>query len=113
VVALVALAAVGFAFATDSASFDGARWRAADAAVAQGWPASRVNGGFEWRNYHRGDKRAVRRGAAERICVTVHVDPRVDRGRIVAVVRSTAPTRGATRLVADRVRAACATPAAP
>ena len=34
VVALVALTLLGLAFAADSASFDGARWRAAEAAVA-------------------------------------------------------------------------------
>ena len=110
-VALSGLVALGLAFTTDSASFDGARWRAAEAAVARGWPAREVNGGFEWRNYHRGDKLPVRRqGGRERICVTVHVDPHVARDRIVAVVESRAPMRGAARLVAYRTRTSCPEP---
>jgi hypothetical protein len=113
-VALAAVLLLGLAFATDSASFDGARWRAAQRAVAHGFRPREVNGGFEWRNYHRGRKLPEgRRGAGERICVTVHVDPHVAARRIVAVARSEAPTRRTMRLVAYRTRAACPTPVRP
>jgi hypothetical protein len=55
VAVLGAVTLLGLAFTADSASFDGARWRVASAAVRAGWPARTVNGGFEWRNFHRGD----------------------------------------------------------
>jgi hypothetical protein len=110
VIALAALAAVGFAFATDSASFDGARWHVAQAAVAKGWPVRRVAGGFEWRAYRRGD-RYEPPGPRPPLCVVVRIDPRVPRDRIVAVVASTAPTRRTMHLVAYRTGADCPVPA--
>src|SRR5689334_813397 len=110
VVALVLLAAVGLAFAADSASFDGARWRVAQEAVARGWPVGRVAGGFEWRAYRRGDRYGPRRRPPD--CVAVRIDPRVPPERIVAVVRSSAPTRRTMRLVAFRTRAVCPAPVA-
>ena len=112
VAALLALAVVGFAFATDSASFDGARWRTAQAAVARGWPVRRVAGGFEWSAYRRGDRyppRGRRRGP----CVAVKIEPRVAPDRIVAVFRSSAPTRRTTRFVAYRTGANCPLPTRP
>jgi hypothetical protein len=108
-VALVALAVLGFAFATDSASFDGARWRAAEAAVDRGWAVDRIAGGFEWRAYRRGDRYPAP-GALPSACVVVRIDPRVATRRIVAVVQSTAPTRRTARIVAYRTGAACPTP---
>ncbi len=103
--AFLGLAAVGLAFTIDSASFDGARWRAANAAVARGWAPRQVNGGFEWLNYHRGDK--ILRGQGEQVCVTVHVNPPRRPAEVIVVVRSTAPTRPDARLVAFRTRAPC------
>lgn len=44
---------VGVGFATDSARFDAARWDAGERAVELGYPADRVDAGFEWRNVHR------------------------------------------------------------
>jgi hypothetical protein len=111
-IALAALAALGFAFATDSASFDGARWRVAEAAVAKGWPVRRVTGGFEWRAYRRGDRYEAP-GPRRRPCVAVKIEPPVGSDRIVAVVRSTAPTRRTTRFVAYRTHANCPIPARP
>ncbi len=76
--ALIAVAAIGTAYTADSASFDGARWQVAEAAVRAGWPARTVNGGFEWRNYHRGDKLPVRQPGdptRDRVCVTVRINP--------------------------------------
>jgi hypothetical protein len=111
-VALLALGAVGFAFAADSASFDGARWRVAQAAVARGWPVARVAGGFEWRAYRRGDRYPTP-GPKPPPCVAVKIDPHVRADRIVAIVRSTAPTRRTARLVAFRTRANCPIPVVP
>ena len=112
--ALAALAGLGVAYTADSASFDGARWRAAEAAVRAGWPARSVNGGFEWSNYHRGDKLAPRGTAhghpRELICVTVHVEPHPHGRHVIAVVDSSAPTRPTTHLVALRTAATCPAP---
>jgi hypothetical protein len=115
--AFVAVALVGFAFTTESASFDGARWRVATAATRRGWPAQQVNGGFEWLNYHRQDKldpARSRRSAPssdfagiQTICVTVHINPTHVAGRVVAVTTSDAPTRATARLVAFRTRVSC------
>lgn len=52
-VGVAAFLAVGLVFATDSARFDATRWRAGERAVALGYPADRVDAGFEWRNVHR------------------------------------------------------------
>ncbi len=54
---LIALLALGTSFAIDSASFDGGRWRLADQiAHENGWKPIKVNGGFEWVNFHRGKR---------------------------------------------------------
>ncbi len=109
IAALSALTVLGLAFATDSASFDGARWRAAEAAVERGWAVQRIAGGFEWRAYQRGD-RYPKTGQRPRDCVVVRIDPHVARSRVVAVVRSGAPTRRTARFVAFRTRADCPIP---
>ncbi len=49
--ATAGLAAVGLVFACNSASFDGARWRAAERAAEIIGDPHKVNGGFEWTNY--------------------------------------------------------------
>ncbi|MGZ4694232.1 MAG: hypothetical protein ACXWA3_11460 [Acidimicrobiales bacterium] len=51
-------AVIGFAFmglwwSGDSAAFDAGRWEAAERAVALGYPADRIDAGFEWNNVHR------------------------------------------------------------
>ncbi|HZR14267.1 MAG TPA: hypothetical protein VFC33_13585 [Acidimicrobiia bacterium] len=53
-VALVALLVVGLAYTADSASFDGARWRAATALTHRGYTPLQIDGGFEWNSYHFG-----------------------------------------------------------
>lgn len=111
---LVLVGAVGLAFTVDSASFDGARWRAAERATRAGWRPTQVGGSFEWVDYHArtkvglGDRRGHRRA-----CVTVHIDPPVARGRVVAVATSSAPTRRTMRMVAYRTDAPCPTPTRP
>jgi hypothetical protein len=107
-VAASVLVLVGLTFTADSASYDGARWALATRVTHQGWPARTVNGGFEWRNYHRGDKLpAGTRGRGELICVTIHSDPAHRPARIVAVRRSSAPTRPDLVLVAFRTDRDC------
>jgi hypothetical protein len=51
--AVVLFALLGLWWGGNSATFDGARWRAGERAVALGYPADRVDAGFEWRNVHR------------------------------------------------------------
>jgi hypothetical protein len=53
-VTLVGLAMFGFVYAANSASFDGAKWRVATQAAKTAGGANRVEGGFEWTNYHAG-----------------------------------------------------------
>ncbi len=53
--AVVAFALIGLWWGGSSATFDAARWRAGERAVALGYPADRVDAGFEWRNVHRPD----------------------------------------------------------
>lgn len=53
VAGVVAFALMGLWWGGDSAAFDAARWRAGEQAVALGYPADRVDAGFEWRNVHR------------------------------------------------------------
>lgn len=67
---LALILAVGIVFSVDSASFDGTRWKVAEAATRFGYGPNQVRGGFEWTNFHeRGDKSRVP------VCVTVIVDP--------------------------------------
>lgn len=101
------LVMVAIAFTADSASYDGARWRLATAVTRLGWPARTVNGGFEWRNFHRGDKLPAHHRTGELICVTVHSDPVRRPAVVVATRRSSAPTRGDLELVAFRTDRAC------
>lgn len=111
---LVLVGAVGLAFTIDSASFDGARWRAAERATRAGWRPNQIAGGFEWVDYHARTKvgRGTRTGD-RRACVTVHVNPRVGRDRVVAVATSSAPTRRSMRIVAYRTGVPCPAPAKP
>jgi len=96
-VALAGCAIVGLAFGTDSASFDGARWKIDQELVARGWPATRISGGFEWISWHarkgppRGGNAAQRRKARAAyhrpFCLDVFVNPgpAVARRAIVSV----------------------------
>jgi hypothetical protein len=51
--AVAAFAVLGLWWTGDSAAFDAARWQAGQRAVALGYPADRIDAGFEWRNAHR------------------------------------------------------------
>jgi hypothetical protein len=52
-VGLVVLATLGTAFVAGSASFDGAKWRLGERAVAAGYAAETVDGGLEWFGLHQ------------------------------------------------------------
>jgi hypothetical protein len=52
-VGFVALALGALMLATDSASYDAARWHIDQAVVRQGWSPTRIYGGFEWIAWHR------------------------------------------------------------
>lgn len=54
--ALGVTAMVGTLFVTNSAAFDGARWRLAERVEARGYAASTIDGGFEWFSHHQTDK---------------------------------------------------------
>jgi hypothetical protein len=85
VVALVLLGGVGLAYGTDSASFDGTRWRLDRAVAAQGWKPGRIYGGFEWISWHQkvgppqGDTSAERIKLRARylapFCIDVIINP--------------------------------------
>lgn len=83
--ALVVLGVVGLAYATDSASFDGTRWRIDQAVERQGWAPGRIYGGFEWISWHQkvgppqGDTSAERIRLRARylapFCIDVIINP--------------------------------------
>ncbi len=116
-VALVVLATVGIAFAADSAEFDGTRWHVAQLAVDAGYPARKINGGFEWVNYHRGAWKqrstsgelvAARRQGQAQYCVVVVVNPpSVPPGREIAREVSELPSRKRAEFVAIRTKRSC------
>jgi len=91
VVALVVLGGVGLAYATDSASFDGTRWRVDEAVARQGWKPTRIYGGFEWISWHQrvgppqGDTQAERIRLRARylapFCIDVVINPGAARRR--------------------------------
>ncbi|MEP6623257.1 MAG: hypothetical protein ABJC79_02360 [Acidimicrobiia bacterium] len=114
IAAVALLALVGFAFMVDSASFDGTRWKVADTARQAGFASRRINGGFEWVNFYRGDHvprivvgdkdrpREAPKTRPSEFCVSVVVDPPKDGRPVVAVRKYEALTRPAARIVALR-----------
>ncbi len=122
VVAMLVLGGLGIAFAQESASFDAARWKAAELAVDAGFATQDVYAGYEWRGAQTGKSPGFHTSVAERqrhrelyfegVCVETKVVsrglmPRVG-GRIIAVV----PTHGWLRkdawIVASVTNRACA-----
>ncbi len=59
IAAVGVFALLGLVWSTDSAAFDAARWKAGEEAVSLGYPADRVEAGFEWRNAKRQPGRIV------------------------------------------------------
>jgi hypothetical protein len=116
-VAIVLLAALGLAYTVDSASFDGTRWKVAEAAVKQGYQPIQVGGGFEWLGYHRQHGPEFRWEGGKNVkklpfvapCVTVVINP-PDPGRnVVASATSSAISRPSVKIVARRNHRPCVT----
>ncbi|MGZ4801154.1 MAG: hypothetical protein ACXV9P_00985 [Acidimicrobiia bacterium] len=116
-VAFALLAILGLCYATDSASFDGTRWKLAEMVTKKGYTPTQVGGGFEWLGYHRQHSRTFQRDGEEgRInrtfaapCVTVLINPAPSRirGQIVAEAESGALSRKPVRIVAFRNKQPC------
>ncbi len=86
--ALVVLGGIGLAYATDSASFDGTRWRLDRAVARQGWAPTRIYGGFEWISWHQkvgppqGDTVAERIKLRARYLAPFCIDVVINPGRV-------------------------------
>jgi hypothetical protein len=107
--ALLALAIVGALYAANAASFDGTKWRVAEQAASVAGTPRRVDGGFEWNDYHAGKDvwfvAASQRRAAD-FCIVLRAESRVARdSRIVRAARVWGPTGGPVWIVARRQRA--------
>lgn len=77
-IALLLLAAIGFTYTLDSASFDGTRWKVDTEVVHLGWGPKQISGGFEWINtYSPSPGTHVRKHLKP--CVAVVVNPRPQR----------------------------------
>ncbi|MEO6468255.1 MAG: hypothetical protein ABIP21_04080 [Acidimicrobiia bacterium] len=98
VVASIAMALVGLAFSTDSASFDATRWRVDTDVTRLGYSPLAIDGGFEWVSYHRRVGPTLASTVAERqrlrkiyfrgLCIDVRVNPQPRVARH-AIARST------------------------
>jgi hypothetical protein len=118
-VSLLALGLVGAAYTAESASFDGTRWKVAEAAVAAGFTPEQIAAGDEWIGWYRGDgpPTAGTAGSARKprpeyyrgLCVSVLVDARSLPPNPIAEAWSRAPTRKPSRFVAYRNDRRCAT----
>lgn len=116
-VAIVVLAVLGLAYTVDSASFDGTRWKVAEATVRAGYEPAQIGGGFEWLGYHRehGPRFVGQTSEAQRFeenpfarpCVTITINPRhIDRP-LVASATTSAFSRKSARIVAIRNQRPC------
>ncbi len=112
------LVAVGLSFTVDSASFDATRWNLAARVERMGYPATKIEGGFEWLGYHR--QRDIRRGqlykAHQGPCVVLRIGPSPAGRKLIASAESSAISRGPATIAAERTRFPCrnaANPGAP
>ncbi len=99
-VALILFGGVGLLFGTDSAAFDGARWRVDEATVHRGYSSAALDGGFEWIGFHRqhgpptepdptaAERRRLKAAYFRGLCVDVVVNPRARVARR-AIARAT------------------------
>ncbi len=115
-IAIVLLALLGLAYTVDSASFDGTRWKVAEAAVRKGYEPVQVGGGFEWLGYHRqhgpqfrweGAKKNVNKLPFAAPCITVVINPPHPKRGVVASAESSAISRGPVAIVAHRNKRPC------
>jgi hypothetical protein len=117
-IAIALMFVLGIAYTTDSASFDGARWKVSELATEAGYKPLQVGGGFEWLSYHRehgplyrwdfAKDRPVKLKRYATPCVNVLINPSARSRRIVAEVESGALTRADVPVVAIRNRRPCA-----
>lgn len=85
VLASTAMALVGLAFSTDSASFDATRWRVDTDVTRLGYSPLAIDGGFEWVSYHRrvgptlaptvAERQRLRKIYFRGLCIDVRVNP--------------------------------------
>jgi hypothetical protein len=116
-VAIVLLAVLGLVYTVDSASFDGTRWKVAEAAVREGYQPIQVGGGFEWLGYHREHGPQFRWEGGRNVkklpfvapCVTVVINPPDPGKNVVASARSSAISRSTVTIVARRNHRPCVT----
>lgn len=114
-VAIVLLAALGLAYTVDSASFDGTRWKVAEAAVKKGYQPIQVGGGFEWLGFHRQHGPQFRWEGGKNVkklpfvapCVTVVINPPDPGRKVVASATSSAISRSSVKIVARRNHRPC------
>lgn len=109
VVALVALGAFGLVYDANSASYDGSRWDVAATAVRAVGDSARVDGGFEWVDYHAGTEVYLFDRRRDRFCVVVRSEadrPRAGDPEVVAAEGVWGPTGTQTWIVA-RFRGSC------
>ncbi len=102
------LAVLGATYTSESAAFDGGRWRAAEAAVAAGLAAEDIDAGYEWSGWFRGvapgvrpsieERRRLRRQYVQGLCVQVVIDPQRPPTRVVAEVAVDGWFRSSARL---------------
>ena len=102
--ALLGLALFGLIYAANSASFDGTKWRVAEQASKSAGSPKRVEGGFEWTNYHAGKQIffANRDHPAEAFCVALRTEPHPPgkTGKLRAAASVWGPTGTQTWIVA-------------
>ncbi len=74
--ALAFLAVFGFVYAANSASFDGTKWKVAESVSKAAGGAARVQGGFEWNDYHAAREIFFKRDArpSRRFCVVLRAE---------------------------------------
>lgn len=116
VAAMIALAAVGWIYTDESASYDGARWKAGMGALQAGYTFADINAGYEWVGF-RLDRsppfrliakpEAFRRATAKRylkgLCVSVVISDRGKPKNVVAQATSEGIWRDPVTVYARRL----------
>jgi hypothetical protein len=101
--ALTALAVFGLIYAANSASWDGTRWTVAERAANTAGGAKRVDGGFEWTNYHAGRPIfATPRVQSRQFCITLRARAHPTNDSDVPRARVWGPTGTQTWIVAHQ-----------
>jgi len=119
-VALVGVTLVGLAYTTESASFDGTRWKLAETVVAHGYSPLQIQAGYEWDGWFHGkgpltadtitERQQLRDAYYRGMCVSITVAGKRLPKTTIAVAESHAPTRRPTTIVAARNTRSCDIP---